>query len=66
MAILPCGHLTTIKHGVTRFRITLDCYRAEWQRGATAGKNLRWVKPSELDRYPLSMTARKLSHLLVS
>lgn len=66
MAIVPCGHLATIKHGVTRFRITLECYGAQWQTGAITGKKLRWVKPGELEQYPLSMTARKLGRLLCS
>jgi len=72
--IRPGEHLRTIKHGVTRFRITLDCYRAEYVAtdGATAraGKppvapdvEIRWLRPAELDRYPLSTTGRKMARL---
>ena len=58
---------TTLKHGVTRFRITLECYRAEYVSGSiSAGEaaEARWVRPDELDRYPLNVTARRLSRLL--
>ncbi len=65
VSIVPGERLATIKHGVTRFRITLDCYRAKWDCGVITGKSLRWVKPMELERFPLSMTARKLGDLLV-
>jgi A/G-specific adenine glycosylase len=65
--IAPGEHLTTLKHGVTRFRITLDCYRAAYVSGP-AGDNssaeFRWVRPDELDQYPLNATGRKLSRLL--
>jgi A/G-specific adenine glycosylase len=61
--------LTTLKHGVTRFRITLDCYTAEHLSGLSKkhdGAALHWVKPSGLAEYPLSVTARKLATLLNS
>ena len=54
--------LTTLKHGVTRFRITLDA----WLGQPTGGRlrrspwSPRWVKVSELDNLPLSVTGRKL------
>ena len=57
----------TIKHGVTRFRITLECYRAEYVSGGVPAGNssdARWVRPVELDHYPLNTTARRLARLL--
>ncbi len=60
-------HLATLKHGVTRFRITLDCYAAD-SGGAErrpASGTWRWVRPAELTNFPLSVTGRKLSRLLV-
>jgi A/G-specific adenine glycosylase len=72
--------LTTIRHAVTRFRITLTCYEAE-----LASRNnkqahqcdiaemtdreypfadQRWVGPHELTEYPLSTTGRKIARLL--
>ncbi len=61
-------HLTTIKHGVTRFRITLDCYRARYVSAAAnqdASGQQRWVKPAELADYPLCTTGRKIAKLVV-
>jgi A/G-specific adenine glycosylase len=61
-------HLATLKHGVTRFRITLECYAARTnsrQTGLPEG-TWRWVRPSDLKDFPLSVTGRKLSRLLVS
>lgn len=68
LTIEPGEQLATIKHGVTRFRITLECYAAELLAG---GRRLRrdecrWVEPAELADYPLSMTGRKISRLLAS
>jgi A/G-specific adenine glycosylase len=61
----PGNLITTLKHGVTRYRITLDCYAAEYVSGrAGAEKATRWVRPSELGELPLSVTARKLANLI--
>lgn len=63
----PRKLLTTLKHGVTRFRITLDCHVADYER-AIRGKSPRaktaWVVPGELEQYPLSVTGRKLARLI--
>jgi A/G-specific adenine glycosylase len=64
--VQPGKHLQTIKHGVTRFRITLDCYRAQYvatSDGEPAAAEMRWLRPAELDQYPLSSTGRKLAKL---
>jgi A/G-specific adenine glycosylase len=60
--------LTTIKHGVTRFRITLDCFMAECTtpRARLARGTWRWVRPEDLSEFPLSMTGRKISRLLMA
>jgi A/G-specific adenine glycosylase len=62
------SHLTTLKHGVTRFRITLECYMATLVAGSTTrqSKVLRWVPVSKLTEYPLSVTGRKVANLLNS
>ena len=62
-------HLKTFKHGVTRFRITLECYEAEYLstvggKGKPGTAELRWLRPSELEAYPLSTTGRKLARLV--
>ena len=55
-----------LRHGVTRFRITLDGFVAECgsARGSSnsLGK-LRWVKSEDLEDYPLNTTGRKLARL---
>jgi A/G-specific adenine glycosylase len=59
--------ITTLKHGVTRFRITLDCYRAAC-RGAKSSLppgEWQWIEPAGLGHLPLSVTGRKLSLLVV-
>ena len=58
--------LKTIKHGVTRYRITLDCYRATFISGrpqTNSAAEVRWVAPSELADLPLSTTGRKIARL---
>ncbi|NQT17807.1 MAG: A/G-specific adenine glycosylase [Planctomycetes bacterium] len=67
MTVEPGKHLKTLKHGVTRFRITLDCYEAEYvsgPNGKTDAARMRWLRPADLEAYPLSTTGRKLSRLL--
>jgi A/G-specific adenine glycosylase len=57
--------LATLRHGVTRFRITLDCYEARYVGTAKPLASVpptetRWLHPKELADYPLSTTGRKL------
>lgn len=54
--------LKTLKHGVTRYRITLDCYEARLTSGRA--KAARWIATSELAELPLSTTGRKITKLL--
>jgi A/G-specific adenine glycosylase len=59
--------LTTLRHGVTRFHITLECFAAEAAevpRGRRRAAKQRWVHPVELANYPLSSTGRKLARLV--
>ena len=58
--------LATLKYGVTRFRITLDCFQAVCPRRTRSREDLKWVPPAELDTYPLSVTGRKISRLLIA
>ena len=61
------SHLQTLKHGVTRYRITLDCYQAEYVAGRihnTAEQKVRWIATRELAELPLSTTGRKLANLI--
>jgi A/G-specific adenine glycosylase len=64
--VRPGRRLKTLKHGVTRYRITLECYEAEYvstAEGKSAADALRWLRPQELEGYPLSTTGRKLARL---
>ena len=66
--VQPGGLLQTIKHGVTRYRITLDCYEAGYVSGrvsSTPAKPVRWLPKKELADLPLSSTGRKIAKLLV-
>jgi A/G-specific adenine glycosylase len=66
LAVRPPERIATLKHGVTRFRITLDCYVARCRAGRAklvAGQ-WQWVEPDELENFPLSVTGRKLGRLL--
>ncbi len=61
------GELQTIRHGVTRFRITLVCFEAEYESGEfVAGYYHRavWIAPEELQAYPVSSPQRRLARSL--
>jgi A/G-specific adenine glycosylase len=61
-------HMKTIKHGVTRYRITLDCYEATHVGGvleANKAAPAKWIAPHELTTMPLSATGRKIARLIV-
>lgn len=66
ITIAPGVRLNTIRHGVTRFRITLDCYEARYvsHNGGGEGFAQKWVRPAELEQLPLSSTGRKLAELV--
>ena len=58
--------ITTIHHGVTRYRIRLECYNAIYVERCSHRRNSeqRWVAPAKLDDYPLNATGRKITQLL--
>jgi A/G-specific adenine glycosylase len=67
VAIEPGGLLKTLKHGVTRFRITLDCYDARPAGGrvrSTASRPVRWTPLPDLTHLPLSVSGRKIANLI--
>jgi A/G-specific adenine glycosylase len=61
-------HVKSLKHGVTRFRITLDCYEATFVSGELNGcaAAMKWLRPADLETHPLSSTGRKLARLASS
>ena len=57
--------LAELKHGVTRYRITLKCFTAETVSGTLrSGEEWQWVKSASFGEYPLSVTGRKFAKLL--
>jgi A/G-specific adenine glycosylase len=66
--IAPRRRLTTIRHTITRFRITLDCWLAEPRAGRWRSAFYRahaWVTAAELTSYPLSKPQRELARVIV-
>ena len=67
--VQPGAELLAIKHGVTRYAITLACVEAGLVGGAfTPGAYAaaRWVTPAELADYPVSAPQRKLMTALAA
>ena len=62
ITVQPTALLQTIQHAVTRYKIRVDCYAAEYIDGRvrrTPDKSVRWVALKELADYPLSASGRK-------
>ncbi|MBI2480510.1 MAG: A/G-specific adenine glycosylase [Planctomycetia bacterium] len=53
--------LKTIKHGVTRFRITLKCFEATHLSGRKKRGEFVWVRPNQLGAFALSVTGRQVA-----
>ena len=63
-AVIEPGELLhTIRHGVIRYRITLECYAARClsMGDPPDGAELEWLRAEQLAHYPLSTTGRKLA-----
>jgi A/G-specific adenine glycosylase len=67
--------ITVIRHGVTRFRIRLECFEAQLASASGNGRTIstdgtiadhRWVDPEELDGFALSTPARRLASYLMN
>ncbi|MFZ5830118.1 MAG: A/G-specific adenine glycosylase [Planctomycetota bacterium] len=61
LCVDPGERLLVIRHGVTRYRIELQCYDAKLVGTSPRRADLRWVSPQDLDAYPLNTTGRKLA-----
>jgi len=63
------SELLTIRHDITRYRITLTCFEAEYAGGEfqsafyVAG---RWLSLADLAAYPVSSPQRRLARFLLS
>ncbi len=64
--------MKTFRHGVTKYRITLDCYEGvpdaknpgRLHKKTPHGNEIRWVAIQNLSEYPLNVTGRKIAKLL--
>jgi len=69
---VTCGPptlFTLIRHGVTRYRITLECYLASHVEGKPNMGNgglARWVAISGLTALPLNTTGRRIARLILA
>ena len=67
MQIVLGPELLTLRHGVTRFQITLVCFEAEHGAGEFKSEFYReglWLPPVELANYPVSAPQRRLAEHL--
>jgi A/G-specific adenine glycosylase len=63
------AELMTIRHGVTRFRISLTCFDAQWLGGRYQSSLYlagRWLRPADLGHYPVSSPQRKLATMIAN
>ena len=61
------SELITLRHGITRFRITMVCFEAEYLSGEFRSSFYRqavWLTPAELNAYPVSSPQRRLAKAL--
>jgi A/G-specific adenine glycosylase len=63
------GEILTLEHGVTRYRITLACFEAEYEGGEfRPGGYVQamWIDPANLANHPVSSPQRRLANELAS
>jgi A/G-specific adenine glycosylase len=61
--------LLTVRHGITRFRVTLVCFEAEYVAGdfhSPLYVRGEWLSPSALGSYPVSSPQRRLAAALTA
>jgi A/G-specific adenine glycosylase len=59
--------IATLRHAITRYRITMTCFEASHAAGKFVSAyypQARWMKPSRLDGYPISSPQRRLALIL--
>jgi A/G-specific adenine glycosylase len=60
--------LLTVRHGITRFQITLVCFEANRPKGRFRSafyREARWLLPQELADFPVSAPQRRLAEALI-
>jgi A/G-specific adenine glycosylase len=61
------AELATIRHGITRYQITIVCFEAQHEAGEFRSDfyaQARWAAPEELASYPVSAPQRRLAKSL--
>jgi A/G-specific adenine glycosylase len=69
LEIERCAEFLTVRHGVTRYRITLNCIEARRRGGSFITGNYvaaKWLRPDELNEFPVSSPQRKLMRALAN
>lgn len=65
----PLTEVLTLRHGITRFRITMVCFEAMHRSGEYASPFYvagRWVPPEQLATYPVSSPQRQLANWVIA
>lgn len=70
-AVRNVGHICTLQHGYTRFRVTLHCYFLKSVNGVgeptlTEASAYKWATPQELDAHAFPAGHRKLLDSLLA
>jgi A/G-specific adenine glycosylase len=64
----PQAEILTLRHGITRYRITMVCLLARYRSGQFASsvyQQGKWVTLGELAEYPVSAPQRRLARFLM-
>jgi A/G-specific adenine glycosylase len=65
---VPGTEMLTLRHGITRFRITMVCLAARYRSGRFSShvyQQGKWVELEELAKYPVSAPQRRLARSLM-
>jgi A/G-specific adenine glycosylase len=66
IAAVVQSRLEDIRHSVTRYRIRLLCFTADFVSGRVAATSgTHWVPVAALDDYPLSVTGRRIAESVI-
>jgi A/G-specific adenine glycosylase len=60
-------HLIRVRHAYTHFKIAMEVFRCRYTSGRvklSSAVDFRWVRPEEIDAYPLHRANHKFIHLL--
>jgi A/G-specific adenine glycosylase len=69
LVIEPGPEILTLRHAITRFKITQVCLQARWIGGcfrSTFYEQGRWIKPDDLQTFPISAPQRRLATVLTA